>query len=368
MTAVLDDLDWSPQQLDALDKVETWLGKLDQPTFYLSGFAGSGKSTLLRRIAATAGDDVLFAAFTGKAASVMRRKGCADATTIDRLIYHHPFRWRCEQNCGSPPCRNLCSSARQEWLGRQLNPASEVAAADLVIIDEVSMVAEPMARDLLSFEKPVLVVGDPGQLPPIDGAGFFTAREPDALLSEIHRQAEGSPIIHLATIARLGEPLSVGRFGDSEVILGFDGDLTAFDAVICGRNATRRRINRMIRAQLGFEGPLPCVGERLLILRNRHEKGLMNGEVVTVLDVGPLRRGFVRLVVAAEGGAPVQIDAAADLLERDESDARGVQGDPVTWGYAITCHKARAASGLRCSSPTKAFAFASIDGAGSTPP
>jgi ATP-dependent exoDNAse (exonuclease V) alpha subunit len=73
-----------------------------------------------------------------------------------------------------------------------------MAEAHLAIIDEVSMVNEEMANDLMSFDVPILVVGDPGQLPPIEGAGYFTNREPDIFLREIHRQAADNPIIRLA--------------------------------------------------------------------------------------------------------------------------------------------------------------------------
>ena len=57
-----------------------------------------------------------------------------------------------------------------------LNPQSDAAHAKLIVLDEVSMVGEEMARDLMSFGKPILVLGDPGQLPPIKGEGAFTQR------------------------------------------------------------------------------------------------------------------------------------------------------------------------------------------------
>ena len=58
-----------------------------------------------------------------------------------------------------------------------LNDQSIVRDAALVVLDEVSMVGEDMARDLLAFGKPILVLGDPGQLPPIKGDGVFTQAE-----------------------------------------------------------------------------------------------------------------------------------------------------------------------------------------------
>ena len=53
------------------------------------------------------------------------------------------------------------------------------------------MVDAELGRDLMSFGVPVLVLGDPAQLPPVQGGGFFTDVEPDAMLTEVHRQAAG---------------------------------------------------------------------------------------------------------------------------------------------------------------------------------
>ncbi len=57
------------------------------PIFRLFGYAGTGKTTLARHIAEGVDGKVLFAAFTGKAACVMRSKGCRGASTIHSLIY-----------------------------------------------------------------------------------------------------------------------------------------------------------------------------------------------------------------------------------------------------------------------------------------
>ena len=59
-----------------------------------------------------------------------------------------------------------------------LNEQSLLRDADLLVLDEVSMVGHEMAADLLAFGKPILVLGDPGQLPPIKGEGAFTPASP----------------------------------------------------------------------------------------------------------------------------------------------------------------------------------------------
>src|SRR5450631_1455818 len=83
---------FSPHQDDALKAVATWLkakpGSRGTPQlFRLFGYAGTGKTTLARHLAEDVDGKVVFAAFTGKAALVMRRKGCPDASTIHSMIY-----------------------------------------------------------------------------------------------------------------------------------------------------------------------------------------------------------------------------------------------------------------------------------------
>ena len=78
---------WSPEQDAALRAVDSWLHKGQSQVFRLFGYAGVGKTTLARHFAENAGGEVAFAAFTGKAAHVLRQKGCEGATTIHALIY-----------------------------------------------------------------------------------------------------------------------------------------------------------------------------------------------------------------------------------------------------------------------------------------
>ena len=190
---------WSSQQDAALKSVSDWLRKRDKPIFRLFGYAGTGKTTLARHLAEGVDGDVAFGAYTGKAALVLRSKGCADASTIHSMIYRSR-----ESDEGGP----------QFVLNRQ----SAAAKADLIVIDECSMVDEELGRDLLSFGQPVLVLGDPAQLPPVKGGGFFTEAEPDVMLTEVHRQARDNPIIQMSLTVREGGRLDVGNYGDSKVI------------------------------------------------------------------------------------------------------------------------------------------------------
>src|SRR3990170_4062314 len=152
--------EWSAQQDAALLAVSAWLKDRNGPqVFRLFGWAGTGKSTLARHLAQGV-KSVRYAAFTGKAALVMRKRGCRGATTIHSLIYKLEG-----EGAGEPKF--------------VLDEESAAATADLIVIDEVSMVDEPLGLDLLSFGTKVLVLGDPFQLPPVAGAGFFILDEPD---------------------------------------------------------------------------------------------------------------------------------------------------------------------------------------------
>ena len=257
---------FTPHQDSALNAVADWLkakpGKNGTPpVFRLFGYAGTGKTTLARHIADGVNGEVKFAAFTGKAALVMRNKGCDGASTIHSLIY------RARESGEEQPSFELWDDA----------PASK---AKLIVIDECSMVDAELGRDLMSFECPLLVLGDPAQLPPIQGAGFFTNAEPDAMLTEVHRQAQDDPIVRMSMDVREGRELDIGRYGESEVVSRSELDparVMDADQVLVGRNNTRRSYNMRVRQKQNIEDPLPVAGDKLVCLRNNRKKALFNG-------------------------------------------------------------------------------------------
>ncbi len=257
---------FTPHQDQALSAVAEWLkakpGEGGTPqVFRLFGYAGTGKTTLARHLAESVEGRVQYAAFTGKAALVMRGKGCFNAQTIHSLIY-----------------RSTDSGA--ETPSFELNDDSSASRAKLIVIDECSMVDQELGRDMLTFGKPVLVLGDPAQLPPIQGGGFFTEAEPDAMLTEVHRQAQDDPIVRLSMQVRAGERLTSGTYGESQVVRrdGLDpARVINADQVLVGRNATRRAYNIRMRERRGFTEALPSAGDKLVCLRNNRKKGLFNG-------------------------------------------------------------------------------------------
>ena len=192
--------EWSREQVEAIDQVGRWLKAGEPQVFRLFGYAGVGKTTLARHVAEGARGETAFAAFTGKAALVMRANGCAGATTIHALIY------RASEGAEGAPTFTL----------NEDGPASR---AGLIVIDECSMVDAELARDLLSFGKPILVLGDPFQLPPVKGGGYFTESSPG---HDADRRSIGRPrTIRSSDCRRSCAPaanLPEGVYGETRVV------------------------------------------------------------------------------------------------------------------------------------------------------
>lgn len=333
----------STEQDAALKAVSQWLRTGHTQLFRLFGYAGTGKTTLARHFAEHVDGDVQFAAFTGKAAQVLRSKGAVNARTIHSLIYRPR---------GEEAVEDEATGKTSIAPTFSLNRQSPVAKAALIIIDECSMVDEQLGRDLMSFGTPILVLGDPGQLPPISGGGFFTDHEPDFLLTEIHRQARDNPIIRVALDVREGRELMYGDYGTVQVIP--KGEVTQdlvldADQVLVGTNRTRRRYNQRLRELKGFNALYPQAGDKLVCLRNDPAKGLLNGSLWKVMTSSKetVKPG-INLLVSPEDDEPGRGLAKIKLLKSSFEDpdadipwSTKKRYDDFDYGYALTVHKAQ---------------------------
>ena len=378
-------MNWSPKQDEALKAVDTWV-KSDSPqVFRLFGYAGTGKTELAKHLAEGIKGTVLFGAYTGKAAHVMKTRGCPGATTIHSLIYNAKEKGRARLSELEAALADQVSDmisegpqfeteeARQKYIDSDikvknfrtliaqerknlaqpafsLNLDSPVRNAKLVVIDECSMVDGRMGEDLLYFDTKILVIGDPAQLPPIMGSGFFTEGvEPDIMLEEIHRQAADNPIIALATKTRQQERLPLGTYGDSKVVTGRISEDQALgaDQILVGRNATRRASNNRIRHLLGRTEELPVNGDRLVCLRNNHDVGLLNGTIWHVADVGEYGDDrMVMSVLSDDDNWPLEVEAHTYPFRADPNAEKPgwferKEAEEFDYGYALTVHKAQ---------------------------
>lgn len=352
----MNEITLSPIQAEAALKAEAWLKSRDKPFFYIGGYAGTGKTSIANKITQSV-ERRLFGTYTGKAASVLQKKG-VPAETIHSLIYkpipvnEQKMKDLYEKKKAAKnetEAKEIQDKIREELKPKfVLNDESPLRDCDLLVVDEVSMVGEEIAMDLLSFEVPILVLGDPGQLPPITGEGYFTANAPDVMLTEIHRQAAGNPIIGMATIARQGGRLKVGSYGSSKCVsrAQFNDQLyPSYDQVICGRNLTRKATNSRIRDFLGHVSASPAEGEKVICLKNNKELGILNGTQWLVhscedngiyLSLALHKEGF------AGGDKPINVDCHP--FEVDFNDMPWYMRkrfEEFDFGYAITCHKSQ---------------------------
>lgn len=395
---------WSPQQDNALRLVDEWL-RNDEQIFYLAGYAGTGKTTLAKHFAEGVEGTVLFAAYTGKAALVLRRKGCVNASTIHKLIYTPAGETGGPDTDGlyvelkeledrlklmPPPVEKNPDVAgidfnmmrangprmdlerkiqflRQKILVEErrkatpmfhLNEDSPVRNAKLVVLDESSMIDGQMAEDILSYGTKILVLGDPAQLPPVANAGFFTERRPDFLLTEIHRQAQESGILQLATLVRQGEHISHGKYGDDcEVIRAGHSSVQEIvldaDQILVGRNKTRHISNQRFRVLTGrgkINEHLPEPGDKLVCLRNNHEAGLLNGSLWRVHEASHFPEQQVcEMTISSEEDADVtgvMVSAHLHHFLGNEAELRKMgwnkkDHEEFDYGYALTVHKSQ---------------------------
>jgi exodeoxyribonuclease-5 len=368
------EIAFSPDQQAVLDEIITWYQQGQTQVLRLFGPAGTGKTTLIRHIPdLLAGATVLYGAYAGKAVSVLRAKGCSPANTLHawcQLRSTNPAQLELDDLLEQIAAARIASdddqtpvalTARLPQLRRQArrlhfsrSEDSPIAAADLLICDEVSMVGERLGTDLLSYGTKLLVVGDPAQLPPIDGGGFFTgpaARWETVHLSQIHRQALDSPVLAAATWVRQVHPHQVAARGlalEDSPAAG-TAELAGADRVLVGFNDTRWRCIAALRAATWSPPGVPEVGDKVICLSNNRDLEIYNGQGFTVTGAGAVRKGLVPLDLIDDAGRSWGFDAYAEAftgLEAEQELKASGKGwrDEVallTFGHALTVHKAQ---------------------------
>lgn len=312
----------SAEQTKVFDQIMKWHAGPEQ-SFVLAGYAGAGKTTLAKYIAEAIGvGDVYFCAFTGKAANVLREKGCHNATTIHGAIYK--LIGEDEKN-------------KRPYFG--LDRMSKIREAALVIVDEYSMLPKEIIKDLKTLASKILYLGDPFQLPPVNGVCDL---EPDAFLQEIHRQALDNPIIRYATAVRNSQKLEYVTLPEFQYQPSNKTDPALYmevDQVIVGFNKTRNAFNDRFRQKLGFKGTYPLTGEKLICLKNNHQIGLFNGMIGECKADAKLTKG--QLVVNFEEFGKLAVWSGDFERRLPMTDDGHKYLDRFDFSYAITCHKSQ---------------------------
>lgn len=246
----------------------------------IAGYAGSGKSTLVKFIIdalhLNPEEDVCYVAYTGKASTVLRQKGCPNAVTAHRLLY-----WAQPTANGNFIFKpRICFEKKYK----------------VVVVDEISMLPRTMWELLLRHPVYILALGDPGQLPPVDkNEENHVLDTPHVFLDEIMRQAQDSEIIRLSMWIREEKPLEtfpclneqVQVISQRDIV---DGMYDWADQIICATNAKRVEINNFIRQRKGF-GLEPQIGDKVIGLTNHWDFvsqsgnwALTNGSIGIITD------------------------------------------------------------------------------------
>ena len=335
--------------------------KAREPYTCISGYAGTGKSTLIKFIIAALDippEKVSYVAYTGKAAQVLKQKGCPNPITAHKLLYK------------AKPMPN----------GTYKFVPKPVSDYDIIVVDEVSMLPKDMWLQLLSHRIHVIATGDPFQLPPIDkDSDNHVLDHPHVFLDEIMRQAYDSEIIRFSMWIREGKPINEFPASGQQVMLIRPNQIVTgmyewADQILCATNAQRNNINNFMREIKGF-GPEPEVGDKIISLRNQWEflsNDFEDPAPLTNGTIGTIETAFKRDLTVpfwiCDKKIPVlsttMIDDNGDKfdyipidytsLTTGEKFLTGKQeyqmrksdkcGDPpfeFSYAYGITCHKAQ---------------------------
>lgn len=332
-----------------------------EPYTVISGYAGSGKSTLIKFIIAALGipdEQVAYIAFTGKAANVLKQKGCPNATTAHKLLYY----------AKPTPSGKYIFSPK----------ASFEENYKIIVVDEVSMLPKSMWNLLLSHKIYVLATGDPGQLPPINKEeDNHVLDNPHVFLDQIMRQAQESEIIRLSMHIREGQPLSsfqavgaqVQIIPQSQVVTGM---YDWADQILCATNQKRNELNMTIRTLRGYNPTIPNEEDKIISLRNHWD---YLSQELTPLTNGAI--GHIKMYSQYNLKLPYYIYdkplpiMLTDIISEDGEHFNGIPIDYTSlttgqkalspqqeykmlknkncvdppfefaYGYAITCHKAQ---------------------------
>jgi exodeoxyribonuclease-5 len=351
------DFELSDKQQSAVKNILGWYQGGNNQYITLGGYAGTGKTTLMGFLSKVLREKdkkikIAFCSFTGKASRVLQRK-LRDTNSIYKYDY-------------TGTIHRLIYRPVTDDKGEVINwerMATDEFLYDLIVVDEASMITRNIWNDLLSFKKPILAVGDHGQLPPIDG-NFNLMENPQLRLEEIYRQQINNPIIKVSEIARKYGKIPVEEFSNTVKKLDkknpdtgelLESMFESYDTdtmVLTGYNRSRVRLNQGIRQLLGFETPTPSQGDRVICLKNNHKEEIFNGMMGTVLNV-----------IEGNLDGYEYYDAEIELDEEDypyfgkiSKDQFGQQGttnnvidgvDLFDFGYALTVHKAQGSQAKR---------------------
>lgn len=388
----MNSIKFTSQQEEAMRLIGRWYRQERGRPFILNGYAGCGKTTVAKYISEKIGigsDEVIYIAYTGKAALQLRKKGCEDATTIHKLLYkpvlkdkerlHEMMRNRDKLIVNSHEYKKICSDIMKEKqrlreLSFESRPdEARIAKSRLVVVDESSMINEKIASDLSRIGLPIIYCGDPFQLPPIKGDSPVARMQPNMFLTDVVRQALDNPILRLATNLRQEKYFSYSPInevnGDMslKIIPMSNPDYEIYedhDQVICGTHKSRYTLNRNLRSRRIGRGEikendrfLVAKGDKIIFGANHDDISIFNGSI-GILD--EISESETTKVYKDHNGKIEKIDKDFLLISGETAETKFEDYDVwggmlkvlkkpddapicqnIDYSYAITCHRSQ---------------------------
>lgn len=323
------------QQIDALNEMDRFM-KSNETSMTLSGYAGTGKTSLMEMIAKKGQKQnrpVMFCATTNKAAAVLNdrvSKAGFKASTLNKV-----FGINVEVDSSkSYNARNLVNVLKDV----------DIMPGTTIIIDEASMINEENYKILNDIAKEhrlkIIYVGDEAQLAPVNEdkiSKVFRNGEGKVIrLTQVER-TDDNAILKEATAIRNGEPLSkVSSFNSkgegvayispqhqdaiNEVIDKYVKGLKQnpnYFRILAYTNKAVTAYNNQVRELLGYDSPIPHVGEPMTGYANwgyewrTKSYRFINSESYKVTQVGRSATVQTRL----DNGTPVVMQAVPITLE-----------------------------------------------------
>lgn len=373
---------WNADQLAAVEAVLRWRFDLHSPRYSkLTGPAGTGKTLVTKELRRRLmGSRTSWSAMTGKATLRLRESVGARGKTYHASIYELP---REVDNVEEAKIDLAFDSVRYDM----------DKAGALLVVDEASMISPKLRLDAdRSPYAKILLIGDPYQIPPVlskaeeaenqgDDYSVFTGLE-GPHLSKVMRN--GGAVLAAATQVRERQeiPTESAEFSGSryDYVVARDPAAAISTAVesyladpeghtlITWRNDNRVSANATIRLRLGHRAELPEVGEPLVVRKNVHKKGLMNGDLVRceeVAEEGPTLAGIptrwfwvteevnnrtLRVLVPVGDFTGILPYVGLATWKAALREARVDDVVPLTFAYCLTCHLAQGSQYRRVTS------------------
>lgn len=323
------------QQVDALNEMDRFM-KSNETSMTLSGYAGTGKTSLMEMIAKKGKKQhrpVMFCATTNKAAAVLNdrvSKAGFKASTLNKV-----FGINVEVDSSKAyNARNLVNVLKDV----------DIMPGTTIIIDEASMINEENYKILNDIAKKmdlkIIYVGDEAQLAPVNEdkiSKVFRNGEGKVIrLTQVER-TDDNAILKEATAIRNGEPLSkVSSFNSkgegvayispqhqdaiNEVIDKYVKGLKQnpnYFRILAYTNKAVTAYNNQVRELLGYDSPIPHVGEPMTGYANwgyewkTKSYRFINSESYKVTEVGSPTTVQTEL----DNGTPVVMQAVPITLE-----------------------------------------------------